>query len=94
MSPGSVDGKLDRLLDMAFGARADAAAARVRIDNLEKENISQSKRLDDHGKRIGKTETGLSRIWGGIAVLTTTGLASIGGIAAWVKNILGGGSSG
>ncbi|MEE9609969.1 MAG: hypothetical protein V3W19_01900 [Desulfatiglandales bacterium] len=90
---GHVEKKLDTLLDIAYGTRADAAAAAVRINHLDKGTLVQTDRLNEHDRRLRKTETSLGRIWGGLAVITATGLGGLGALAAWVKNIFDGGSS-
>ena len=90
---GRIENKVDMILDKLSGSLAIQAAHGVRIDSIEKDTDSQTDRLDNHGKRIGKTETSLSRIWGGMVIVAATGLGSLGAMWAWVKDTLGGGGA-
>lgn len=85
--------KIDKILDITSGIRADQAAHTARLDSVEKETDQQNDRLIGQEVRIRKTETSLSRIWGGIALIGATGIGISGAFWAWIKDAIGVGNA-
>lgn len=90
---GRLEVKIDKILDITVGIRADQAAHTARLDSVEKETDQQNDRLIDQDERIRKTESSLSKIWGGIAFIGASGIGISGAFWAWIKDAIGVGNA-